>query len=113
MCLSKSPNKHNRLFMRAQPMPEGLAEDIDEVTGFYRLRQFKFNTDFILLLKIINCVLLWSLSKSIEIHQHISTDQNLTYNIWFTDGRKGELLFVSCIQLTNQQSSLHAHLLYE
>uniref|UniRef100_T1J7D8 Tr-type G domain-containing protein n=1 Tax=Strigamia maritima TaxID=126957 RepID=T1J7D8_STRMM len=34
-CLAKSPNKHNRLFMRAQPMPEGLAEDIDkgEVTA--------------------------------------------------------------------------------
>merc|ERR1719242_2108241 len=34
MCLSKSPNKHNRLFMRAVPMPDGLAEDIDngEVT---------------------------------------------------------------------------------
>jgi elongation factor 2 len=30
MCLSKSPNKHNRLYMRAQPMPEGLAEDIDK-----------------------------------------------------------------------------------
>jgi len=30
MCLSKSPNKHNRLFMRAAPMPEGLAEDIEE-----------------------------------------------------------------------------------
>ncbi|KAI1283060.1 Eukaryotic translation elongation factor 2 [Halotydeus destructor] len=28
-CLSKSPNKHNRLFMSAQPMPDGLAEDID------------------------------------------------------------------------------------
>merc|ERR1712165_553657 len=35
MCLSKSPNKHNRLFMRAVPMPDGLAEDIDngEVTN--------------------------------------------------------------------------------
>lgn len=31
MCLSKSPNKHNRLFMKAQPMPDGLAEDIDKV----------------------------------------------------------------------------------
>jgi elongation factor 2 len=31
-CLSKSPNKHNRLFMKAQPMPEGLAEDIDKGT---------------------------------------------------------------------------------
>nr|AYV89260.1 elongation factor 2 [Tetranychus evansi] len=30
MCLSKSPNKHNRLFMKAVPMPEGLAEDIDK-----------------------------------------------------------------------------------
>lgn len=34
-CLSKSPNKHNRLFMTACPMPDGLAEDIDsgEVTS--------------------------------------------------------------------------------
>merc|ERR1711874_30344 len=30
MCLSKSPNKHNRLFMRAVPMPDGLAEAIDK-----------------------------------------------------------------------------------
>ncbi|XP_065912624.1 elongation factor 2b-like [Dysidea avara] len=29
-CLSKSPNKHNRLFMRATPMPDGLPEDIDK-----------------------------------------------------------------------------------
>jgi len=29
-CLSKSPNKHNRLFMTAVNMPEGLAEDIDD-----------------------------------------------------------------------------------
>lgn len=29
MCLSKSPNKHNRLFMKACPMPEELANDID------------------------------------------------------------------------------------
>ena len=29
VCLSKSPNKHNRLFMTACPMPDGLAEDID------------------------------------------------------------------------------------
>jgi len=28
-CLSKSPNKHNRLFMRCRPMPDGLPEDID------------------------------------------------------------------------------------
>merc|ERR1712042_355186 len=30
MCLSKSPNKHNRLFCRAAPMPDGLPEDIDD-----------------------------------------------------------------------------------
>jgi len=30
MCLSKSPNKHNRLFMRAVPMPDGLSEDIEK-----------------------------------------------------------------------------------
>nr|WCZ69509.1 elongation factor 2 [Eocanthecona furcellata] len=30
MCLSKSPNKHNRLFMKALPMPDGLPEDIDK-----------------------------------------------------------------------------------
>jgi elongation factor 2 len=29
LCLSKSPNKHNRLYMKAVPMPDGLAEDID------------------------------------------------------------------------------------
>jgi len=29
MCLSKSPNKHNRLFMKATQMPDGLPEDID------------------------------------------------------------------------------------
>lgn len=28
-CLSKSPNKHNRLFMTAAPLQDGLAEDID------------------------------------------------------------------------------------
>lgn len=31
-CLSKSPNKHNRLFMRARPLDEGLQKDIDEVS---------------------------------------------------------------------------------
>merc|ERR1712121_198318 len=29
-CLSKSPNKHNRLFCTAEPMPDGLPEDIDD-----------------------------------------------------------------------------------
>lgn len=35
MCLSKSPNKHNRLFMMACPMPDGLAEDIDGVSSSF------------------------------------------------------------------------------
>eukprot|EP01126_Amoeba_proteus_P059704 TRINITY_DN7824_c0_g1_i1.p1 TRINITY_DN7824_c0_g1~~TRINITY_DN7824_c0_g1_i1.p1 ORF type:complete len:700 (-),score=142.77 TRINITY_DN7824_c0_g1_i1:123-2222(-) len=30
VCLAKSPNKHNRLYMTAQPFPKGLAEAIDE-----------------------------------------------------------------------------------
>jgi len=30
MCLSKSPNKHNRLFMKARPFDDGLADDIDK-----------------------------------------------------------------------------------
>lgn len=32
VCLSKSPNKHNRLFMTAAPMPDGLADDIENGT---------------------------------------------------------------------------------
>ncbi|CAL8268500.1 unnamed protein product [Arctogadus glacialis] len=40
MCLSKSPNKHNRLFMKARPLPDGLAEDIEngEVTPRQELK---------------------------------------------------------------------------
>jgi len=30
MCLSKSPNKHNRLFMKAINMPDGLPDDIEK-----------------------------------------------------------------------------------
>merc|ERR1712022_47577 len=30
MMLSKSPNKHNRIFCKAEPMEEGIAEDIDD-----------------------------------------------------------------------------------
>merc|ERR1711977_770542 len=30
MCLSKSPNKHNRLFMKAQPLTEELSKAIDD-----------------------------------------------------------------------------------
>lgn len=30
MCLSKSPNKHNRIFMKAEPFAEGLAEEVEK-----------------------------------------------------------------------------------
>lgn len=30
ICMSKSPNEHNRLFLKAQSMPKGLVEDIDK-----------------------------------------------------------------------------------
>lgn len=43
MCLSKSPNKHNRLFMKACPMPDGLAEDIDKVNMSSFLFYFLIN----------------------------------------------------------------------
>jgi elongation factor 2 len=33
VCLSKSPNKHNRLFMKAAPLPDGFADAIDRVSG--------------------------------------------------------------------------------
>lgn len=41
VCLSKSPNKHNRLFMKARPFPDGLAEDVDkgDVTARQELKQ--------------------------------------------------------------------------
>jgi len=30
MCLSKSPNKHNRLYMKAEPLTDGIADDVDK-----------------------------------------------------------------------------------
>merc|ERR1712121_574500 len=30
VCLSKSPNKHNRLFMKALPFPDGLSDEIED-----------------------------------------------------------------------------------
>jgi len=55
ICLSKSPNKHNRLYMIAKPMPDGLPEDIDngEVTdkqdfklrGRYLADKYEYNVD--------------------------------------------------------------------
>merc|ERR1712193_462272 len=55
MCLSKSPNKHNRLFMKAVPMPDGLPEDIDsgevsdkqdfKIRGRYLSDKYEYNVD--------------------------------------------------------------------
>jgi len=53
-CLSKSPNKHNRLYMKAEPLPEGLAEKIEDakeikhdmdakVMGKYLVENFGFD----------------------------------------------------------------------
>lgn len=41
VCLSKSPNKHNRLYMKSRPLSDGLAEDIDkgDVTSRQELKQ--------------------------------------------------------------------------
>jgi len=54
-CLSKSPNKHNRIFMIAKPMPDGLPEDIDngevtdkqdfKVRGRYLADKYEYNLD--------------------------------------------------------------------
>jgi len=53
ICLAKSPNKHNRLYMTAEPMPEGLAEAIEkgeitdkqEVKVRGKILQEKFGVD--------------------------------------------------------------------
>merc|ERR1711964_676332 len=55
VCLSKSPNKHNRLYMIAKPMPDGLAEDIDngdvtdkqdfKIRGRYLADKYEYNVD--------------------------------------------------------------------
>merc|ERR1719435_289296 len=55
ICLSKSPNKHNRLYMIAKPMPDGLPEDIDngdvtdkqdfKIRGRYLADKFEYNVD--------------------------------------------------------------------
>jgi len=41
MCLSKSPNKHNRLFMKCVNMPDGLPDDIDKGTDVSARAEFK------------------------------------------------------------------------
>lgn len=58
MCLSKSPNKHNRLFMMACPMPDGLAEDIDSVClNFIKIYIFIINFVLFFFYLIFNILL--------------------------------------------------------
>jgi len=55
ICLSKSPNKHNRIYMIAKPMPDGLPEDIDngdvtdkqdfKIRGRYLADKYEYNID--------------------------------------------------------------------
>merc|ERR1711931_576304 len=55
VCLSKSPNKHNRLYLKAKPMPDGLPEDIDKgevsdkqdfkIRGSYLSDKYEYNVD--------------------------------------------------------------------
>lgn len=52
-CLSKSPNKHNRLFMRAVPMPDGLPEDIDNVCSNFVLVFILFTSELFFVHKFV------------------------------------------------------------
>jgi len=36
VCLAKSGNKHCRLYMTAEPLPDGLADEIEKVLWFER-----------------------------------------------------------------------------
>ncbi len=38
VCLAKSTNKHNRIYMTAEPLPEKLVEDIESVSIFHNDR---------------------------------------------------------------------------
>ena len=45
MCLSKSPNKHNRLFMKAQPLDDEFVQKIDEILGMDKKTRARFIAD--------------------------------------------------------------------
>ncbi|EDO45605.1 predicted protein [Nematostella vectensis] len=47
MCLSKSPNKHNRLFMTAGPLEEKLPEDIDDGCEINPRQDFKIRARYL------------------------------------------------------------------
>jgi len=47
VCLSKSPNKHNRLYMKCVNMPEGLAEDIEKGVDINPRMEFKQRARFL------------------------------------------------------------------
>lgn len=44
--MSKSPNKHNRLYLTARPLEDGLAEAIDEGKVGCAVRNFSLSVSF-------------------------------------------------------------------
>lgn len=77
MCLAKSPNKHNRLFMKAQPLPEGCAEAIDKVRAtsdglhfFFLIRSLNFKHKDIcsVLTKALGCGFVEAIMKTYGCH---------------------------------------------
>lgn len=67
MCLSKSPNKHNRLFMMACPMPDGLAEDIDSVClNFIKIYIFIINFVLFFFYLIFNILLKFKIQGEVN-----------------------------------------------
>ena len=55
VCLAKSSNKHNRVYMTAEPFAEGLAEEIDQV--HHHVEQLQtFTNKKIILMDILPCI---------------------------------------------------------
>merc|ERR1719210_2583044 len=61
MMLSKSPNKHNRLFMKGQPMPDDMAQAIED-GDIYPRQEHK--------------------ERSKKLHEDYDFDPNLSRKIW-------------------------------
>ena len=76
MCLSKSPNKHNRLFMKAAPFPDDLAEDIDKGEVYPR-QDLKTRARFVV------CSPLITSSKDIYMYTHTHTHTHTHTSIMF------------------------------
>ena len=58
MCLAKSNNKHCRLYMTAEPLPAGLAEEIEdvrEILFYYCIKTSKVKHFYTLCLCLFVC----------------------------------------------------------